>query len=243
MKTEGKNAVLELLKSGRQIDKVLIGQGAEKGGGARLFELIRESGVKYQFVPRERLDKESSSGRHQGFIAYTPDYRYAELDELIAFSKSEGKPPFIVILDGIEDPHNLGSIMRVCECGGVHGIVIPKDRSAQVNETAIKVSAGAAHHIRVARVTNLAACIEALKENGFWIFGSDSEGESMYGADFSGSVALVIGGEGSGMRRLTRELCDKVVSIPMLGKVNSLNASVACGILVYEINRKRLMKG
>ncbi|NLK17696.1 MAG: 23S rRNA (guanosine(2251)-2'-O)-methyltransferase RlmB [Clostridiales bacterium] len=243
MKTEGKNAVLELIKSGRQVDKVLIQQGAEKGGGAKLFELIRQSGVKYQFAPKERLDRESAADRHQGFIAYTADYRYAELEELIAFSKYEGKPPLVVVLDGIEDPHNLGSIIRACECGGVHGIIIPKDRSAQVNETAIKVSAGAAHHIKVARVTNLASCIKALKENGFWVFGSDSEGESMYRADFSGAVALVIGSEGGGMRRLTRELCDKVVSIPMYGKVNSLNASVACGIIVYEINRKRLMEG
>lgn len=243
MKTEGRNAVFELLKSGGQIDKVLIEKGAESGRGARIFNLIRQKGVKFQITPRERLDKESETGKHQGFIAYTTEYEYADLDELISFSQSESKPPLIVVLDGIEDPHNLGSIIRVCECGGVHGIVIPKNRAAAVNETAIRVSAGAAHHIRIARATNISDCIDKLKEAGFWVFGSDSEGESMYKADFSGSVALVIGGEGSGMRRLTRDKCDVTVGIPMFGKVNSLNASVACGVLVYEINRKRLGKG
>jgi len=240
MLIEGRNAVLELLKSDNAVDKIVIQKGAEQSGsGASILRKLRDKGIKYQFVPIGVIDGLSVTKKHQGFIAYTEDFSYCTTDEIIAYADSRGEQPFVIILDGIQDPHNLGSIIRVCECAGCHGIIIPKFRSVSVNETVVKVSAGAASHVRIARVTNIVTEIERLKQLKFWVYGSDSDGESMYSADFSGSIALVIGGEGEGIKALTKKACDKVLSIPMFGQINSLNASVACGVLVYEAQRGR----
>lgn len=237
MKTEGRNAVAELLKTDKNIDKILMEKGAQ-GSLSVIFAEARKRGVRVQFVERAVLDKESESRRHQGVIAFTTEYEYFDLEDIIADKRSE-KGGFVVLCDGIEDVHNLGSILRVAECAGADGVVIPKSGSASVTESVIRISAGAAEHIKVARVTNLVAAVETLKKNGYWVYALEAGGEDLYAEDFSGNVALVVGGEDSGVRRLTKEKCDKVLSIPLYGKVNSLNASVALGIAVYEAARRR----
>ena len=238
MKTEGRNAVGELLKTGKNIDKILIEKGAQ-GSLSVLFAEARKRNVKVQFVDRQVLEKESVTGRHQGVIAFTTDYEYYDVEDLIKEKKSE-KGGFIILCDGIEDVHNLGSILRVAECAGADGVVIPKTGSASVTESVIRISAGAAEHIKVAKVANLNQTIEFLKKNGFWVYALEAGGEDIYQEDFSGNIALVVGGEDSGVKRLTKEKCDKVLSIPLQGKVNSLNASVALGISAYEVVRNRL---
>lgn len=238
MNAEGKNAVTEALKSGAEIDMLLV----EKGQNHPIIALARERGVKIRFLDKAVMDKTSVTGRHQGFIAITSEYSYCDVDDILDYAKEKGQDAFVVVLDGVEDPHNLGSIIRVCECAGVHGIVIPKHRSASVNETVLKVSAGAAEHIKIARVTNVNSAIEELKQKGVWVFAADMDGQEIYGCDLTGNVALVVGGEGNGVKKLTKALCDGVVALPICGKVNSLNASVACGVAVYEILRQRLAK-
>lgn len=238
MKTEGRNAVKELLKTEKNVDKILMEKGAQ-GSLSVLFAEARKKNIRVQFVERQVLEKESETGRHQGVIAYTTDYEYFDLDDLIANKKSE-KGGFIVLCDGIEDVHNLGSIIRVCECAGVDGVVIPKTSSASVTESVIRISAGAAEHMKVAKVSNLNQAVETLKKRGYWTYALEAGGEDIYSEDFSGNVALVVGGEDSGVKRLTKEKCDKVLSIPLQGKVNSLNASVALGIAAYEVVRNRL---
>ena len=237
MKTEGRNAVAELLKTDKNIDKILMEKGAQ-GSLSVIFAEARKRGIRVQFVERAVLDKESESRRHQGVIAFTTEYEYFDLEDIIADKRSE-KGGFVVLCDGIEDVHNLGSILRVAECAGADGVVIPKSGSASVTESVIRISAGAAEHIKVARITNLGAAVETLKKNGYWVYALEAGGEDLYAEDFSGNVALVVGGEDSGVRRLTKEKCDKVLSIPLYGKVNSLNASVALGIAVYEAARRR----
>lgn len=238
MKTEGRNAVKELLKTEKNVDKILMEKGAQ-GSLSVLFAEARKKNIRVQFVERQVLEKESETGRHQGVIAYTTDYEYFDLDDLIANKKSE-KGGFIVLCDGIEDVHNLGSIIRVCECAGVDGVVIPKTSSASVTESVIRISAGAAEHMKVAKVSNLNQAVETLKKRGYWTYALEAGGEDIYSEDFSGNVALVVGGEDSGVKRLTKEKCDKVLSIPLQGRVNSLNASVALGIAAYEVVRNRL---
>lgn len=238
MKAEGRNAVGELLKTGKNIDKILIEKGAQ-GSLSVLFAEARKRGVKVQFVDRQVLEKESVTGRHQGVIAFTTDYEYYEVEDIVAEKKSQ-KGGFIILCDGIEDVHNLGSILRVAECAGADGVVIPKTGSASVTESVIRISAGAAEHIKVAKVANLNQTIEYLKKNGYWIYALEAGGEDIYAEDFSGNVALVVGGEDSGVKRLTKEKCDKILSIPLQGKVNSLNASVALGIAAYEVVRNRI---
>ena len=238
MKTEGRNAVNELLKTGKNIDKILIEKGAQ-GSLAVLFAEARKRKLRVQFVDRQVLDKESVTGRHQGVIAFTTDYEYYDVEDLIAEKKSE-KGGFIVLCDGIEDVHNLGSILRVAECAGADGVIIPKNGSATVTESVIRISAGAAEHMKVAKVANLNQTIEFLQKNGSWIYALEAGGEDIYSEDFSGNIALVVGGEDSGVKRLTKEKCDKILSIPLLGSVNSLNASVALGIAAYEVVRNRL---
>jgi len=238
MKTEGRNAVKELLKTGKPIDKILMEKGAQ-GSLSILFAEARKKNIRVQFVSREVLDKESADKRHQGVIAFAADYEYFDLDEIIAEKKSE-KGGFIILCDGIEDVHNLGSILRVAECAGADGVVIPKVGSASVTESVIRISAGAAEHIKVAKETNLNTAIEKLKKSGYWVYALEAGGEDIYKENFSGNVALVVGGEDSGVKRLTKEKCDKVLSIPLQGKVNSLNASVALGIAAYEVVRNRL---
>lgn len=235
MKTEGRNAVLELLKTDKTIEKILLERGAQ-GSLGRIFAMAREKGIRVQFVAKEALDRESREKRHQGVIAFTTDYEYADLYDIL----SEKESSLIILCDGIEDVHNLGSILRVAECAGADGVVIPKVRGASVTEAVVRISAGAAEHMKVAKVASLNAAIETLKSRGYWVYALEAGGESIYDCDLKGKVALVVGGEDSGVRRLTRETCDKVLSLPLFGKVNSLNASVALGIAAYEVVRARL---
>lgn len=237
MKTEGRNAVYELLKTDREIDKVLVQNDLKDEASKRLINVMRSHKVKVQLVDKYVIEKESESKRHQGFIAFTSEYEYADLYDLLEEIKD--KDGFIVVLNEILDPHNLGSIIRVCECAGVDGLVISKDRSASVSDTVMRISAGAANHVKVARVTNINNAIDKLKEEGFWVYAAEVGGESLYKSNLTGKLCLVIGGEDSGVKRLTKEKCDGILSIPMFGKVNSLNASVACGVVVYEAVRQR----
>lgn len=237
MKTEGRNAVYELLKTDKEIDKVLVQNDLKDEASKRLINVMRSHKVKVQLVDKYVIEKESESKRHQGFIAFTSEYEYADLYDLLEEVKD--KDGFIVVLNEILDPHNLGSIIRVCECAGVDGLVISKDRSASVSDTVMRISAGAANHVKVARVTNINNAIDKLKEEGFWVYAAEVGGESLYKSNLTGKICLVIGGEDSGVKRLTKEKCDGILSIPMFGKVNSLNASVACGVVVYEAVRQR----
>lgn len=238
MKVEGRNAVFEAIKSGRTIDRLLV----QKGAKDPLIAEAKKRGMKIFFREKEALDRESVTGKHQGFIAEITDYKYSELSDLLEVARTRNQPPFIIILDGVEDPHNLGSIIRVAECAGAHGIVIPRHRSVSVNETVIKVSAGAAAHVAVAKVTNVNDAIDELKKQGLWVYCADMDGASVYETDLTGPVALVIGGEGEGVKRLTRAKCDGAVALPLLGKVNSLNASVATGAIVYERVRQTIVR-
>ena len=240
MKVEGRNSVYELLKTDKEIDKVLVQKDLQDEASKRLINVIRSHKVKVQVVDKRVIDKESESKHSQGFIAFVSDYKYFDLEDILDGCKY--KDGFVVVLNEILDPHNLGSIIRVCECAGVDGIVISKDRSASVNDTVMRISEGSLNHIKVARVTNVNNAIDTLKEEGFWVYGAEIGGESIYSADLTGKLCLVIGGEDSGVKRLTRTKCDKIVSIPMFGKVNSLNASVACGVAVYEAVRQRIVK-
>ena len=235
MKIEGRNAVVELLKTEKTIDKLLMQRGSESALG-RIFAMAREKGVRVQFADGKALDRESETGRHQGVIAYVSDYAYADLDELLA---PKDAPRLVIVCDGIEDVHNMGSILRVAECVGADGVIIPKTKSAQVTGAAVRISEGAANHIRVARVPGVNYAVDELKKSGFWVYGLDAGGEDIYTCDLSGDVALVIGGEDRGLGALTQKKCDKLLALPLRGKVNSLNASVALGIAAYEVLRRR----
>lgn len=237
MQIEGKNAVREALRAGTTIEKLTIIKGASDRDSASVIALAREKGVKVVFVDKNVLDKESVTGRHQGMIAVVSDFTYSTLEDIV-----NDENPLIIVLDGVEDPHNLGSVIRVAECAGASGIVIGKHRSCQVNETVVRVSAGATQHVKIAKVTNINYAIEYLKEKNIWVYSADMDGESIYDTDLTGPCALVIGGEGDGVHQTTRKLCDGIVSLPMFGKVNSLNASVATGIAVYEVIRQRMKK-
>ncbi|MBP5308854.1 MAG: 23S rRNA (guanosine(2251)-2'-O)-methyltransferase RlmB [Clostridia bacterium] len=237
MKIEGRNAVSEAIKSGKTIDRVLVKNGMRDEQSRALVSAIKAAGVKVHFVDKVTIDGESATGKHQGFIAFVTDYRYAEMEDLLSARK--GAAPFIVVLDGVEDPHNLGSVIRVCECAGANGLIIGKHRSAAVNETVMRISEGSANHLKIARVGNINAAVDFLKKNGVWVYAVELGGEDIYKTDLTGALALVIGGEDTGVNRLTREKCDKTVTIPMMGKVNSLNASVAAGVAVFEAVRQR----
>lgn len=237
MKIEGRNAVYELLKTDKEIDKVLVRNDLKDEPSKRLLSIIKSKRVKVQLVDKFVIEKESESGRSQGFIAFVSDYKYVELEDII--SAAENKDGLIVVLNEILDQHNLGSIIRVCECAGADGVVITKDRSASVTDTVMRVSEGAANHVKVARVVNLNSAIDKLKKAGYWVFGAELGGGDIYKSDLTGKICLVIGGEDSGIKQLTKSKCDGIITIPMFGKVNSLNASVACGIAVYEIVRQR----
>lgn len=236
MKIEGRNAVLELLKTDKEIDKLLLQRGAE-GSAGRIFAMAREKNIRVQFADARALDRESETGHHQGVIAYVSEYVYADLEDIL--SSDAQKNRLVILCDGIEDVHNLGSILRVAECCGAAGVVIPKNKSAQVTGAVIRISEGAASHIKVARVPGINYAIDKLKESGFWVYGLEADGEDLYGCDLTGSVALVVGGEDKGIAPLTRKKCDKILSLPLSGKVNSLNASVALGIAAYEAVRQR----
>ena len=230
----GRNAVMEAIKSGAEIDKIMIQKNIE-GSGKKIFSMAKAKGISLQSVDKIAIDKLVGTGAHQGVVAIVSEFKYSTLDDILTISKEKGKEPFLIILDGIEDPHNLGAIIRSAEGAGVDGIVIPKNRAASVNGTVIKVSAGAVSYLPVAKVSNIANTISELKDRGVWTYGLDMDGQSYKSTDYKGGVALVIGSEGSGMSRIVKEACDFIVSIPMYGHINSLNASNAAAIVMYEV--------
>jgi 23S rRNA (guanosine2251-2'-O)-methyltransferase len=236
---QGRNAVMEAFRAGKPIDRLFILDGCKDGPVQSIIREAKKGDTILTFVKKERLDEISPDGKHQGVIAYAAAYEYAEVSDILKAASDKGEPPFIVILDGIEDPHNLGAIIRTAEAAGAHGVIIPKRRSASLNATVFKTSAGAASWLPVARVSNLAATIDMLKENGVWIYGTDGEGQSYTEVKLTGSLGLIVGSEGFGMGRLIKDKCDFLLSLPMAGKVNSLNASVAAGIFMYEAVRQR----
>jgi 23S rRNA (guanosine2251-2'-O)-methyltransferase len=241
MKVEGKNAVLELFRSNSQVEKVLVQQNL-KNELENIIDLAKRRSVKILFVPKDVLDRESTVKNHQGVIAFINGYVYGSVDDMFAVAKQKGEEPFLVLLSEIADPHNLGSIIRSAECAGVHGIIIPKNRACQVNDTVIKVSTGACFNVKIACVNNINDCIKDLKSRGVWVYSLEANGEDMYRTDLTGSTALVVGSEGFGVSALTKKLSDGILSLPMKGKINSLNASVAGGIAIYEVVRQREAK-
>lgn len=237
MLIEGKNAVVELLKTQKTIDKILVQNGMRDEQSRSIVALAKDRGVKVAYADKSVLDKTSVSGRHQGFMAFVSEFEYSDEDDMISAAKD--KDCFFLVLDGIEDPHNLGSIIRVAECAGVDGIFIGKHRSAAVTDAVMRISEGAANHMPIARVVNMNAVIEKLKKAGVWVYALELGGQDLYKTDLKGKLAIVIGGEDTGVNKLTREKCDAVVTVEMKGKINSLNASVACGVAVFEALRQR----
>lgn len=240
MMIEGRNAVIEAYRSGKTIDKIFILDGCQDGPVMTIKREAKKHDSLMKFVSKERLDQISQTGKHQGVIAYAAAYDYAEVDELLKEAEDRGEPPFLFLLDGIEDPHNLGAIIRTAHQAGAHGIIIPKNRAVGLTATVARTSAGALNYIKVAKVTNLSTTIEQLKKKGMWFVCADMDGEIMYRLDLKGAIGLVIGSEGEGVSRLVKEKCDFYAAIPMKGKIDSLNASVAAGVLAYEIVRQRM---
>lgn len=239
---EGRNAVLEAFRAGKPIDRVFILDGCQDGPIKSITREARKGDTIITYVKKERLDQISETGKHQGVIAYAAAYEYADIEDMFTLAKEKGEDPFIVLLDNIEDPHNLGAIIRTANQAGAHGIIIPKRRAVGLTATVAKTSAGAINYTPVAKVTNLSQTIEELKERGLWFVCADMEGQSMYQLNLTGPIGLVIGSEGEGVGRLVKEKCDLIAKIPMKGDIDSLNASVAMGILSYEIVRQRMMK-
>ena len=237
---EGRNAVIEALRSGKPMDKIMIQDGLQDGPIQTIKREAKKHDTIVKFVDKERLDQLSSTGKHQGVIAYAAAYEYAEVEDILNVAKEKGEPPFIFLLDNIEDPHNLGAIIRTANLAGAHGVIIPKNRAVGLTATVARTSAGALNYTPVARVTNLAKTIEELKKEGLWFVCADMGGTTMYQLNLTGSIGLVIGNEGEGVGRLVKEKCDFIASIPMKGDIDSLNASVAAGVLAYEIVRQRL---
>ena len=237
---EGRNPVLEALKAGREIEKIMIAKGTKEGSINKIVGAARDKKIMIQTVDRAKLDSMSDTKSHQGVIAIAASYIYKTVEDILALAKEREEDPFILILDEIEDPHNLGAIIRTAECAGAHGVIIPKRRSAGVTPTVLKTSAGAVEYIPIVKVTNISATIELLKKENIWIYGADMDGDSYYyEKDMTGAIGLVIGSEGSGMNRVVKEKCDFLVKIPMKGKVSSLNASVAASVLTYDVVRQR----
>ena len=240
---EGRNPVIEAFETKLTIEKLLVVKGEVQGSITKILAMAKERNIPVIEADRRRLDAVANTPNHQGVIAYVTPYVYRSVEDLLEIAKERNEDPFIILLDEIEDPHNLGSIIRTAELTGAHGVVIPKRRSVGVNSTVFKTSAGAVNYVAVAKVTNLARTIDELKEKGLFIYGADMDSKSKsYNTNFSGGVALVIGNEGKGISRLVKEKCDDVVSIPMVGKINSLNASVAAGILMYEVMIDRIKR-
>ncbi len=238
---EGRNAVIEALRSGRAIDKLYILDGCQDGPVMTVRREAKKRDTMVKYVTRERLDQMSDTGRHQGVIAVAAAYEYAEVEDLLAAAREKGEPPFLFLLDNIEDPHNLGAIIRTANLAGAHGVIIPKNRAVGLTATVARISAGALNYTPVARVTNLAKTIEELKQEGLWFVCADMDGTTMYQLDLKGPIGLVIGSEGQGVGRLVKEKCDMTAAIPMKGDIDSLNASVAAGVLAYEIVRQRML--
>ena len=237
---EGRNAVIEAYRSGRTIDKLYLLDSCQDGPVMTIKREAKKKGTPIKFVTKERLDQISETGKHQGVIAFAAAYTYAEVEDILEAAREKGEAPFLFLLDNIEDPHNLGAIIRTANLAGAHGIIIPKNRAVGLTATVAKTSAGAINYTPVARVTNLARTIEELKKEGIWFVCADMDGTRMYDLDLKGAIGVVIGSEGEGVGRLTKEKCDMTAAIPMKGNIDSLNASVAAGILAYEIVRQRL---
>lgn len=237
---EGRNAVMEAFRSGKTIDKLFVQKGCQDGPINSILREARKHDTIVSYVAKERLDQLSETGKHQGVIAYAAAYEYAEVEDILKLAEEKGEAPFIFLLDNIEDPHNLGAIIRTANLAGAHGVIIPKRRAVGLTATVAKTSAGALNYTPVAKVTNLGSTIEELKEKGLWFVCADMGGTTMYDLNLTGPIGLVIGNEGEGVSRLVREKCDYIASIPMKGNIDSLNASVAAGVLAYEIVRQRL---
>ncbi|MBO4767296.1 MAG: 23S rRNA (guanosine(2251)-2'-O)-methyltransferase RlmB [Lachnospiraceae bacterium] len=240
---EGRNAVLEAFRAGKTIDKLYVLKGCTDGPIQSILREAKKGDTLIRFTEKERLDQMSQTGHHQGVIAQAAAYEYAEVDDILAAAQSKGEKPFLILLDGIEDPHNLGAILRTANQAGAHGIIIPKQRAVGLTAVVAKTSAGAINYTPVAKVTNLVRTMEDLKKKGIWFVCADMDGEPMYRIDMTGAIGIVIGNEGSGVGRLVKESCDLVASIPMRGNVDSLNASVAAGVLMYEAVRQRIGGG
>lgn len=237
---EGRNSVLELLESDNDINKLYVQSGEKHGAIIKIIAKAKEKKVVISEIDKNKLDQMSETHNHQGVIAIVPPYNYSSVEEILELAKSKNEKPFVIICDGIEDPHNLGSIIRTAECVGAHGVIIPKRRSAAVNATVNKTSAGAVAYVKVARVTNLNDTIKELQDNGVWIYGTDMDGTDNYNeVKYDSGVGIVVGSEGFGMSRLVKENCDFLVRIPMAGKINSLNASVSASIVMYEVMNQR----
>ena len=240
---EGRNAVIEAYRSGKTIDRLFILDGCQDGPIQTIKREAKKTDTQIRFVTKERLDQLSETGKHQGVIAYAAAYEYAEVSDILALAKEKGEDPFVIILDNIEDPHNLGAIVRTANQAGAHGVIIPKNRAVGLTATVARTSAGALNYTPVAKVTNLVKTMEELKKQGLWFVCADMDGEVMYELNLTGPIGLVIGNEGEGVGRLVKENCDFIASIPMKGDIDSLTASVAAGILSYEIVRQRMKKG
>lgn len=236
---EGRNPIIEALKNNRPIEKIMVNKASKEGSIKKILAMAKENKVIIQEVDRHKLDEMSESHAHQGVIAITSDYRYYDLDEILEMPKERGEDPFFIILDGITDPHNLGSIIRTADAVGAHAVIIPKRRSVQITPIVAKASAGAVEYLPVCKVTNIVNTIKTLKENGLWIAAVDMDGQTFYQQNLGGPLGLVVGSEGEGISRLVKQNCDFTVSMPMSGNVTSLNASVAGGILLYEVYRQR----
>ncbi len=237
---EGRNAVMEAFRSGKCIDKLFVLDGCQDGPVLSIKREAKKQDTVIRYVNKERLDQMSETGKHQGVIAYAAAYDYAEVEDIMQVAKEKGEDPFIFLLDNIEDPHNLGAMIRTAHLAGAHGVIIPKNRAVGLTATVARTSAGALNYLPVAKVTNLAKTIEDLKKEGLWFVCADMDGTVMYDLNLKGSIGLVIGSEGEGVGRLVKEKCDLIASIPMKGQIDSLNASVAAGVLAYEIVRQRL---
>ena len=235
----GRNAVMEALKGSRSVNKLMIANGSTEGSIKEIIAVAKDKGVNIQYWDRSKLDSIARGIRHQGVLAQVAPVQYAELEDILQVAKDRNEPPFIVLLDELEDPHNLGAILRTADAAGVHGVLIPKHRSCPLSATVAKTSAGAAEHVPVARVGNLVQTIKKLKQEGLWVAAADMDGKDYYDTDLTGPLLLIIGSEGQGVGRLVKEQCDFVVRIPMVGKINSLNASVAGSILMYEAMKQR----
>ena len=235
----GRNPVLEAIKAGRSIDKILIKKGKYEGSIIPVVKKAKEAGIIIQETERSKLDAVAEGGNHQGVVAYVSAYEYVSAEDILNKAREKGEAPFVIICDKITDPHNLGAIIRTANCVGAHGVIIPKRGSAGLNSAAVKTSAGAVEYTGVAKVTNISDTIEKLKKEGLWIAAADMDGQPMYEVDLKGALGIVIGSEGEGVSRLVKEKCDFIVSIPMRGEINSLNASVAAGVVMYEALRQR----
>lgn len=238
----GRNPVLEAVRSGREIDRLLVAHGVNGGSVTAIIAKCKAKNILIKEVSAKKLDYLCGSANHQGVAVFYASQNYAEVSDILQTAKERNEAPFIIICDEVEDPHNLGAIIRTAECCGAHGIIIPKRRSASLNATVAKSASGALEYMKVARVTNISAEIDSLKEQGIWVFGADMDGKDYSTFDYSVPCAIVIGNEGKGIGRLVAKKCDEIISLPMFGKINSLNASVAAGVLMYEVVRKRISK-